>query len=102
MCMIPASIMPLAALFGHPSWAWPSLCAPLRIARDLGWCDHNYPRWGGHTLCHGQLKGPVLGSPASLIGSELPPCPGYGAPTVRFAPVPCGRVFLMYTTLICT
>jgi hypothetical protein len=22
----------------------------LRIARDLGWCDHDYPRWGAHTL----------------------------------------------------
>jgi hypothetical protein len=46
--------------------------APLCVARDLGWCEHDYPRWGGHTLCRGQLKGPpVLVAPASLIGSEL-------------------------------
>jgi hypothetical protein len=32
--------------------ARPSLCPVVR-ARDLGWCDHNYSRWDGHTLCHG-------------------------------------------------
>jgi hypothetical protein len=23
--------------------------APLCVARDLGWCEHDYSRWGGHT-----------------------------------------------------
>src|SRR5215211_8809206 len=45
---------------------------PLCVARDLGWCECNYPRWGGHnTIQHTLLV--VLGSSASLIGSELPP-----------------------------
>jgi hypothetical protein len=63
----------LAALFYLP-WlhnAAFTLC-PLCVARDLGWCEHDYPRWGGHTLCHGQIKGPVRVAPASIIGSELP------------------------------
>jgi hypothetical protein len=55
--------------------------APLRsVARDLGWCDHVYPRWGGHNTtprCVARLL--VLGTPASLIGSELP---GYRAETL--------------------
>src|SRR5215216_1202663 len=24
--------------------------AALRVALDLGWCDHDHPRWGWHTL----------------------------------------------------
>ena len=44
---------------------------PLCVARDLERCDHISPRWGGHTLCQGQLKGPVLGAPAPIMGSEL-------------------------------
>jgi hypothetical protein len=44
--------------------------APLYVARDLGWCEHDYPRWDGHnTIQHTLLV--VLGSPASLTGSEL-------------------------------
>ena|SRR5215213_2582625 len=31
-----------------PSNSGPSICA-LCVARDLGWCDHTYPRWGVHT-----------------------------------------------------
>ena len=42
-----------------------SLCAPLCVAREIEWCDHDYPRWGEHTLCNGHLEcPPVLGSPA--------------------------------------
>src|SRR5215217_3912079 len=37
--------------------ARPSLVSTLRIARGLGWCDHDYPRWGGHTTeAHLQLS----------------------------------------------
>jgi hypothetical protein len=36
---------------------WPRLCgllgAPsLFVARDLGWCEYDCPRWGGHTGKH--------------------------------------------------
>src|SRR5215208_3154967 len=61
---------------------------PLCVAREFQWCDHVYPRWAGHALCHGhgQLKCPVLVSPASLIGSERSV---YLAPALRFfAPAP--------------
>ena len=68
----PAFILSLAALFGTPSLRGLHF-ALLCVARDLGWCDHNYPRWGGHTLCHGQLKGPVLGSPASIMSRSSHP-----------------------------
>src|SRR5215217_2382283 len=48
--------------------------APPSALREIEWCDHDYPRWGEHTLCNGHLEcPPVLGSPASIIGSERPP-----------------------------
>ena len=68
----------------------PSLCAPLCVARDLGWCDHDYPRWDAHTTTQRSYT-PVLGAPASIIGSELPLLPLYGAPTLRFAPPGCPK-----------
>jgi hypothetical protein len=75
--MAPAYILSLAALFEHPPWRGLHF-ALLCVARDLGWCDHDYPRWGGHTLCHGQQNGPVLVTPASIIGSEFPLVPSMG------------------------
>jgi hypothetical protein len=45
-------------------------------------CDHDYFRCGGHTLDDTNTP-TVLGSPASLIGSEFPV---YLAPALRFAP----------------
>src|SRR5215211_6145083 len=33
---------------GPPSSAAFAL-RPLRVAQDLGWCEYDYPRWGGHT-----------------------------------------------------
>jgi hypothetical protein len=45
---------------------------PLRVARDLKRCDHDYSSCGGHTSDSSVTKLPVLGSPASLIGSEFP------------------------------
>jgi hypothetical protein len=45
----PAFIMPLAALRGPlPDAAF--ALRPLRVAQDSWWCDHEYPRWGGHIL----------------------------------------------------
>ena len=52
--------------------ARPSLWPPQCVARDLGWCDHVCPRWGGHTRCNGQLKRPVLGASASIMGRSSP------------------------------
>ena len=48
--------------------ARPSLCAPLCVARDLGWCDHDYPRWGEHTSESTVTTLPVLVAPASIMG----------------------------------
>src|SRR5215212_6602662 len=48
----------------------PSLCAPLCVARGLRWCEHDYPRCGGHTLDSTNTP-TVLVASASLIGSEL-------------------------------
>ena len=73
----------------------PFTLRPLCVARDLGWCDHDYPRCGGHTSDSSVTKLPVLDTPASLIGSELSVCL---APALRFAPPRCRRGCLMYTS----
>src|ERR671915_592005 len=57
----PAFIMLLlsaAPVWPNTSGAAFALC-PLCVARDLRWCDHDYPRWGGHT---------------SESMQQLPPC----------------------------
>src|SRR5215207_11225145 len=41
--------MPLAALLFSASCGVAYALRPRAVARDLGWCDHDYPRWGGHT-----------------------------------------------------
>ena len=78
----------MAALFRlshHPVWR--SLhFARLCVARGLGWCDHDYRRWGGHTS-ESIATYSVLGAPASIMGSELPWLQGSGLYTVR------GRAF---------
>src|SRR5215208_1351123 len=51
-------------LLGNAAFALLPLC----VAQERQWCDHDYPRWGEHTLCNGQLKRPVLGPPASIMG----------------------------------
>ena len=38
----------VAALTGYPSWGAAFALRPLCVARDLGWCGHDYFRWGGH------------------------------------------------------
>jgi hypothetical protein len=64
----------------RPRWVSFVPGAALFFARDLGWCDHDYPRWGGHnTTPRCVAKLPVLGEPASILGSELS---RYGAPTL--------------------
>src|SRR5215218_3657983 len=32
-----------------------ALAPSLSVARDRRWCDHDYPRWGGHTSTTLQL-----------------------------------------------
>ena len=63
------------------SFARPSLAALLCVARDLGWCEHVYLRWGGHslTVISATFFPKVLVTPASLIGSELLDCSQCGA-----------------------
>jgi hypothetical protein len=54
----------------------------LRVARDLGWCDHDHPRWGGHTMepWKAHLQFPPFSAHRLLImGSELP---RYGVPAL--------------------
>src|SRR5215218_631440 len=69
----PAFILSLAALTGYPSWGAAFALRPLRVARDLKRCDHDFPAAPG-TRRTGQptTSPPVLGAPASLIGSEFP------------------------------
>ena len=89
----------LAALVGCPFWARPSHCTPSALRVALGWCDHVYPRWDGHTTDILQFPY-VLGAPVSLIGSELSATMGSG-PSLCPAPMPqalsrpnsrCGRI----------
>jgi hypothetical protein len=51
---------------------------PLRVAWDVGWCDHDYPRWGGHTA-ESIVTTTVLGASASMMGSELLQGPSRGS-----------------------
>src|SRR5215203_397740 len=67
-------------LLGNAAFA---LC-PLSVALDRLWCDHDYPRWDGHNATEHTVTCPVLGAPASLIGSELLPLLRYGAPALHF------------------
>jgi hypothetical protein len=48
-------------------------------------CDHDYPRWGGHTTIRSTATPPVLGAPATIVGPELP---GKRAPALFLFPVP--------------
>ena len=43
---------------------------PLGVAQGLVWCEHDYPRWGGHTP-ESIVTSAVLGASASIMGSEL-------------------------------
>jgi hypothetical protein len=66
----PAVILPSAAPGGHILFGAAFALRPLRVARELGWCDHDYPRWDAHTMPICTCNTPVLGAPASIIGSE--------------------------------
>jgi hypothetical protein len=64
--------------FLTPLLAFPLGLRYSSVVQERLWCDYTYPWWGGHTLCRGQLIGSVLGSSASLIGSELSSLLGSG------------------------
>src|SRR5215213_5405343 len=63
-----------------PPWRGPSHCALCALRRTSGGATMTIPGGAGTT------HPPVLGAPASLIGSELSV---YLAPALRFAPVLC-------------
>src|SRR5215208_1902196 len=74
-CRTPAAILFSAALFSlfFPfSFARPSHSGWGCVAREFQWCEHDYPRWGGHNTSEHTITFFVLGPPASLIRSELP------------------------------
>jgi hypothetical protein len=71
---VPAFIMRvlLAALFCPPRLDNAAFALrPLCVARDLGWCEYDYPRWDAHIMPICTCNTPVLGAPASIMGSEL-------------------------------
>jgi hypothetical protein len=56
----PAFILSLAALFSFfPIRDWRGLrFVPLCVARALGGCEYDYPRWAGHTANREQSNSP--------------------------------------------
>ena len=62
--------MPLAASFLPIVLGAVFALRPLGVARGLVWCEHDYPRWGGHTP-ESIVTSTVLGASASIMGSEL-------------------------------
>ena len=54
----PAFILALAAL-GRLHFSAAFALRPLRIARGRRWCEHDYPRWGGHTTDREHCNFPV-------------------------------------------
>jgi hypothetical protein len=64
--------MPLAAPFDLSGAAFALRPSFASVARELGWCEYDYPRWGGHTFPNVlAVTFSVLVAPASLIGPEL-------------------------------
>jgi hypothetical protein len=63
----------LGRAFLTPLLALPLALRHRSIAKEHLWCDHDYPGGAG-TPCSATPSS-VLGAPASLIGSELPPHP---------------------------
>jgi hypothetical protein len=81
-CRTPASILSEGRA-GFPSYlVRPSLCVPSTLRGTVGGASVTTP--GGAGTPQPTVHSPVLGTPASIVGSELPPLPRYGAPAVHF------------------
>src|SRR5215208_2006261 len=77
---------PSSAIYGPGSlgrFTRPFALHPLCVAQERLWCEYDYLRWGAHHTKY-SYNSPMLGAPASTIGSELPPLPRYGAPDLHF------------------
>src|SRR5215208_1385531 len=77
---------PSSAIYGPGSlgrFTRPFALHPLCVAQERLWCEYDYLRWGAHHTKY-SYNSPMLGAPASIIGSELPPLPRYGAPVLHF------------------
>jgi hypothetical protein len=46
---------------------------PFCVALGRRWCEHTYPRWDAHTMPICTCNTSVLGTSASIMGSELQP-----------------------------
>jgi hypothetical protein len=67
----------LGRLFGAAFALRPSFAS---VARGLGWCEYDYPRWGAHTT---ESILPRARHTGFYHGSELPRWLRYGAPALR-------------------
>jgi hypothetical protein len=90
--------MPLAALFGCPSLARPSHCAPEALRCVVGGATMAIPGGACTTLRTAHCCTHVLGSPVSLIGSELPWLTG-SDPSLCPGPMPQGVSYVHHANL---
>src|SRR5215204_658521 len=74
-------------LLGNAAFALLPLC----VARDLGWCDHDNPRWGAHNASDSTLLHPRARRTGFYHRVGAPTGPPLGAPTLRFAPPRCPK-----------
>src|SRR5215212_2563144 len=72
--------------FSYPPWRGPPLWALEALREICGGATIPTPGGAGTSR---KTSSPVLGAPASIMGSELPRPPSYGAPVLRFAPPRC-------------
>src|SRR5215204_5800249 len=88
-CRTPASTMPLAALFGCPSLARPSHCAPEALRCVVGGATMPIPGGAG---TYPMRKRSFLRARRTGFyqGSELS---RYGTPALRFAPPRCPKPY---------
>jgi|SRR5215208_3067401 len=83
-------------LLGNAAFALLPLC----VARDLGWCDHDNPRWGAHNASDSTLLHPRARLTGFYHGVGAPTGPPLGAPTLRFAPPRCPKPSLALTSAV--
>ena len=96
-----ASILSLCRALWTPLTGAAFPLRPLRVAQGPRCCDHVYPRWDGHTPESTLATPPVLGAPASIMGSEFLRFPRDRAPALRFAPPRCPKPSPDCPSLLC-